>query len=159
MIYGMIIFCGRRKEAVRLPSLHLSPFFHSTLVPWWILSLYQSTVYRLIFIYSSFYLLNFIFLQFYLVNLRNSSLSRKPLLSVSIALKAAAALSIFTFFLCNLISRPAWVDMAPHLGVFFGSWPLIFFQLNQHSQILRRQYCLCLFFPFHFGGKFWPKKG
>ena len=32
MIYGMIIICGQRLEAVRLPSLYLSPFFHSTLV-------------------------------------------------------------------------------------------------------------------------------
>ena len=88
MRYGRFIICGRRLEAVRLPSLYSLPFFT---LPWWALSLYQSTVYLLIFIY----------LSFYLVNLRNSSLSKKPLLSVSIALKAAAALSIFTFFLGN----------------------------------------------------------
>ena len=39
--------------------------------------------------------------NFHLVNLRNSSLSKNPLLSVSIARNAAAALSIFTFFLTN----------------------------------------------------------
>lgn len=51
MMYGMIIICGRKIEAVRLPSLDLSPLFHSTLVSFISLSIYFLPVDLYLFIF------------------------------------------------------------------------------------------------------------